>query len=638
MLIVQGQDIAKDFGSDTLFSQVNFQIEEGARIGLVGANGAGKSTLLQIINQNQAASSGQISTKKQLSIGYLAQNPQFKSGNTIYEEMERIFDYLKEDERNLRNLEKQIANTTDNQADYEHALQKYDYLQNKFKADNGYGFRSEIRSVLAGFGFSEERFNEPALNLSGGEQSRLAFAKMILEQHDLLILDEPTNHLDIDTLNWLEKYLHKYPGALLIVSHDQYFLDHTVTEIYALERATLKHYHGNYTRYLQQRTKNLQLEQKAYDKQQAQIKNTEEFIQKNIARASSTKQAQSRRKQLAKLDRLAKPQDYNQQINFQFTFEQASGNDVLSVKQLTTGYDDKIMSQAISFNLKKHERLGIIGHNGVGKSTLIRTLVNKVPPLAGNISWGMNVKAGYYDQTLNRLTSNKDVLHEVWDSHPLMNETDIRNILGSFLFQNNDVFRIVRDLSGGQKARLTLCKLALEHNNLLIMDEPTNHLDLQSKEILEQALKNFAGTVLFVSHDRYLLNEVSTKILELDAKESQIYLGNYDYYLAKKAENQALNNDEKVVNPTATSNKTAGNLSYREEKMRQSEQRKKQRQLQKLEAQIEQLEQQISDLNQQMLAPENIQSYTKLQDLQTQLNQLNQLKDDLEEQWLKLSE
>ncbi|MBA1434373.1 ABC-F family ATP-binding cassette domain-containing protein [Bombilactobacillus bombi] len=640
MLIVQGHNLSRNFGGEVLFTQVNFQIAEQARIGLVGPNGAGKSTLLKIIIQENEPNEGKMIYKNNISIGYLAQNPQFKSGNSIYEEMAAVFQYLQADEHRLHELERQIATqASDPTPQYQRLLTQYDQLQTKFKDENGYGYRSEIRSVLAGFGFGEERMNEPAENLSGGEQSRLSFAKLLLEHHDLLVLDEPTNHLDIDTLNWLEKYLQSYAGALLIVSHDQYFLDHTVNEIYALEQQTLTHYQGNYTKYLQQREKNYQLAWKAYEKQQEQIKKTEEFIQKNIVRASTTKQAQSRRKQLEKMNVLKRPQAYNQQVHFRFTPERMSGNEVLKVKDLQTGYPDKPLNQDINFNLNKQERLGIIGPNGVGKSTLIKTLMKQLTPLSGTITWGTNVDIGYYDQTLNQLNSNKDVLHEIWDEHPTLDEKDIRSILGSFLFQDDDVFNIVHSLSGGEKARLTLCKLALEHSNLLIMDEPTNHLDIQSKEVLEDALKNFSGTVLFVSHDRYLLNQISTKILDLEPQSSTIYLGNYDYYRDKKAETQAL----QAANQTAAQTQNPksqqpANQNYEQAKAQQRQERKKQRQISKLEQQIDAYEQQIAALNQEMILPENLNSYTKLQDLQQQIDALNQQKKTAEDQWAALIE
>lgn len=640
MLIVQGQDIARTFGSDVLFSHLNFQISDHARVGLVGPNGAGKSTLLKIINQEHEPDQGKMIYKNNISIGYLAQNAEFTSGNTVYEEMSSVFDYLKDDENHLHKLEQQIADQSDNAGSesYQQLLSQYDKLQTKFKDENGYGYRSEVRSVLAGFNFPESRFDDIVNTLSGGEKSRLAFAKLLLEKHDLLILDEPTNHLDINTLNWLEKYLQTYKGALLIVSHDQYFLDHTVTEIYALEHGTLMHYTGNYTRYLQERDKNLELAWKKYNKQQEEIKKTEDFIQKNIVRASSTKQAQSRRKQLAKLQRLPKPESHNDAISFRFTESRQSGNEVLNVKDLETGYSDKELKQDISFQLKRQERLGIIGPNGVGKSTLIKTLLGQIKALSGDIHWGTNVDIGYYDQTLNQLDSSKDVLHEIWDEHPTMNEKDIRTALGSFLFRGDDVFNVVNSLSGGEKARLTLLKLSLEHDNLLVMDEPTNHLDIESKEILEDALEKFEGTVLFVSHDRYLLNKISTKLLDLEPESSKIYLGNYDYYLNKQAEAKEMAEDDDSTNDTIEKEQSSGSLSYEESKAKQREERKKKRQIEHLEKQIDDFAKQIDNLNAEMAKPENLTSYTKLQDLQKQVNEINKQKSTAEDQWADLIE
>lgn len=641
MLIVQGLNISRNFGEERLFQNVNFQISDQAHIGLVGPNGAGKSTLLKIIIQENEPNTGKMIYKNDLSIGYLAQSSHFHSGNTLYEEMAQVFNYLQEDEQRLHQLEQEITQRADQTAtaDYQHLLKQYDELQTRFKDENGYGYRAEIRSVLSGFGFNEKRMNEPAQNLSGGEQSRLAFAKLLLEKHDLLVLDEPTNHLDIDTLSWLEKYLQTYSGALLIVSHDQYFLDRTVTEIYALENGNINHYRGNYTQYLHQRDKNISLAWKAYEKQQEQIKKTKDFIQKNIVRASTTKQAQSRRKQLDKMEILKRPQTANPQVHFQFSPMRMSGHDVLRVSHLQTGYHDKTFNQNISFSLNKQDRLGIIGPNGVGKSTLIKTLIQQILPISGSIKWGTNVDIGYYDQTLNQLNSQKDVLHEIWDKHSTMDEKDIRKILGSFLFQANDVYNSVHSLSGGEKARLTLCKLSLDHDNLLIMDEPTNHLDIQSKEVLETALNEFLGTVLFVSHDRYLLNKISTKILELQPQASTIYLGNYDYYLAKKAENDALaktNNTEQVENQFIAV--TKGNQNYEQAKAQQRAKRKKQRQITNLEQKIDAYGDQITQLNQEMTLPENLANYTKLKDLQTQIDKLKKQKTIAENQWADLIE
>ncbi|MCH4171874.1 MAG: ABC-F family ATP-binding cassette domain-containing protein [Lactobacillus sp.] len=615
-----------------MFNNLNLEIQTGDRAALVGPNGAGKSTLLKILAGINPPDEGQVITPKDMTLGYLAQDTGFTSDRTIYEEMLTVFAPLQKMEQQMRDLEAQMGNDSHNQD----LLKQYDQLQITFAEKNGYGYEAEIRSVLHGFQFPETVLDKPINTLSGGEKSRLALAKLLLEKRDLLILDEPTNHLDIDTLTWLEGYLQGYPGALLVVSHDRYFLDHVAKEIYEIHSDRLDHYPGNYSKFLEEKEKRVALEWKAYEKQQGEIKKMTDFVDKNIVRASTTKMAQSRRKQLEKMDRIERPDAADKTIHFRFSEEKKSGNDVLKVQNAAIGYDPKaIMAQPVNLDVKRQRRHAIIGPNGVGKSTLLRSIIGQIPLLKGTVQLGTNVAIGYYDQEQRNLHRAKTVLNEIWDEHPTMPEKDIRTILGSFLFSGDDVAKIVAQLSGGEKARLLLTKLALEHDNFLIMDEPTNHLDIDSKEVLLDALKNFDGTVLFVSHDRYFINSLATEITEITPKGSTLYLGNYDYYLEKKAEIDALAAEKAAAaNPApTTANLSQAQVDYKDSKSQQKAIRKLQREVADLEQQIDAISAQSQAIQTQMAAPEVATSYSKMQDLQAQLDDLNTKLTPLETQW-----
>ncbi|GKQ42145.1 multidrug ABC transporter ATP-binding protein [Companilactobacillus sp. RD055328] len=632
MILLQATKVARFFGVDKLFSNITFSIQENSRIGLVGRNGAGKSTLLKIINGQNPPDEGEISTRKNLSIGYQEQSSGLNSDNTIYAEMLTVFKDLQDQEKELRNMEAQMASADPD------LLKRYDQLQNDFKNNNGYGYEAEIRSVLAGFSFPEETHNKQISTLSGGEKSRLVLAKLLLEHHDLLLLDEPTNHLDIQTLEWLEGYLRGYDGALLIVSHDQYFLDQVVNEIVEIDHHSSTHYSGNYTFYLKEKKKNQELAWKNYTKQQEEIKKLQEFVDKNIARASTTKQAQSRRKQLEKMDVLEKPLGEAGSARFRFTADKQSGKEVLQVKDLSIGYDEaNVMADPINFEVMKDERIGIIGQNGVGKSTLLKTILEIIPALRGEVHFGTNVQTGYYDQNIQNLDNKKTVFSQIHDEHPLMTEGEVRSILGSFLFRGDDVTKSVTSLSGGERARLLLTKLNMEHDNFLIMDEPTNHLDIDSKEVLEDALIEFNGTVLFVSHDRYLLNTVATKIIEITPEGSIAYLGDYDYYIDKKRENQLIQDEENSDEPVIK-NISEKKLSYEQSKEQQKEIRKVQRVVDELEAIIDEKETRISEINKLMFDEYLVNDYEKMSNLQKELDQLQAELPDIELQWTEKSE
>ena len=648
MLLLQAQHVARHFGADVLFEDVNLDIQDHSRIALVGRNGAGKSTLIKMIIGEQEPSEGQIVKKKGLSIGYLAQNTGLESDRKIYDEMESVFQPLIEVENQIHQLESQIAdpNADSESAAYQQLLKNYDQLMHDFKEQNGYGYENEIKAVLHGLGFEDPDFDRPVSSLSGGQKTRLALAKLLLEKRDLLILDEPTNHLDIDTLTWLEGYIQNYTGALLIVSHDRYFLDRIVNEVYEISHHKSSHYTGNYSQYIEEKDARLKAQWKAYEKQQAEISHLEDFVNKNIVRASTTKRAQSKRKQLDKIDRLERPEGYEKGPHFEFTSDQESGDIVLQVEDGAIGYDQQILAEPINFELRKHKVLAIVGPNGIGKSTLLKSILGQIPFIKGNARFGTNVHPGYYDQEQQNLHENKTVLNEIWDEHPTTPEKDIRSILGSFLFQGDAVQKMVHSLSGGEKARLMLTKLAMRHDNFLILDEPTNHLDIESKEVLEKALLNFNGTVLFVSHDRYFINKVATEVIEISPEGSTLYLGNYDYYVEKKQEQemlaQAAAAKENPVSAEQPKQPSAGMQNYKQSKERQKQERKLRRAVDNLENQVGALEDQKAAIEQQMTDPEVFNDVAKMQNLQKQLEKvttdLSAAEDEWEEKLLELDE
>ncbi|MFD1318067.1 ABC-F family ATP-binding cassette domain-containing protein [Loigolactobacillus zhaoyuanensis] len=637
MILLQAQNVARRFGAEVLFENVQLEVQSSSRVALVGRNGIGKSTLLKILIDQNPPDEGQVVTSKGVSIGYLSQDTGLDSQHTIFAEMLTVFADLRQMEQQMHQLEAQLGEhdlLADDEA-YQLALKRYEQLQHTFTERNGYGYEAEIRNVLHGFGFDADFYEHQVSTLSGGQKSRLALAKLLLEKHDLLILDEPTNHLDIDTLTWLENYLQGYPGALLIVSHDQYFLDKVANEVYDLSQHTTRHYRGNYTRYREQKAANLTQEWKAYEKQQAEIAKLQDFVDKNIVRASTTKRAQSRRKQLEKIQRIERPQNDDKTVRFSFTADKSSGNQVLDVTNAAVGYADTTLADPINLQVKRHQVIAITGPNGVGKSTLLKSILGQIPFLRGQAQFGTGVDVGYYDQEQEKLHRDKNVLNEIWDEHPTLPEVDIRRILGSFLFTGSDVEKSVASLSGGERAQLMLVKLAMNHNNFLILDEPTNHLDIDSKEVLEEALLNYDGTILFVSHDRYFMNHLATLTVELSRAGTQTYLGNYDYYLDKKAEAEAIAAEKApVVTATATSAApSTDQQQYQLNKEQQKQERKLQREIAALEAQIETLAQQDQQLQLAMTQPDTLQDPAKLTELQQQLETVNQQQQTVEDQW-----
>ena len=632
MIILQANKIERSFAGEVLFDNISLQVDERDRIALVGKNGAGKSTLLKILVGEEEPTSGEINKKRDLSLSYLAQDSRFESSNTIYDEMLHVFDDLRKTEKALRQMELAMGETTG--ADLEKLMQDYDRLSEEFRQAGGFTYEADIRAILNGFKFDESMWQMKIEELSGGQNTRLALAKMLLEKPNLLVLDEPTNHLDIETIAWLENYLVNYSGALLIVSHDRYFLDKVATITLDLTKHSLDRYVGNYSSFVEQKEQKLLTEAKNYEKQQKEIAALEDFVNRNLVRASTTKRAQSRRKQLEKMERLDKPEAGTKSAHMTFHSDKTSGNVVLTVEEAAVGYDDQILSEPINLDIRKMNAVAIVGPNGIGKSTLIKSIVGQIPFIKGEARFGANVEVGYYDQTQSKLTPHNSVLDELWNDFKLTPEVEIRNRLGAFLFSGDDVKKTVGMLSGGERARLLLAKLSMENNNFLILDEPTNHLDIDSKEVLENALIDFDGTLLFVSHDRYFINRVATQVLELSEEGSTLYLGDYDYYLEKKAELEALAAAQAEAEPASSTEEVTSN-DYHLQKQNQKELRKITRRIEQLEAEMEELDQKIQAITETMHSTNDAEDLVQLQ---SELDQLTIQQEAVMEEWAELSE
>ena len=632
MIIAQAQDLEQRFGGNIIFSNISFSVPDNARIGLVGPNGAGKTTLLKIMTGQQEPTSGQFTINKGLKVGYIAQENGLDEDKTIWDEMLTVFNDLIEKNKKITKMQEQIADHPEDQD----LLKRYDQLAYDFEQEGGFTYQAEIKSILNGFNFKENTWNKVIGTLSGGEKTRLAFVKLLLQKPPVLLLDEPTNYLDLDTLDWLEAFLKNYQGAIITVSHDQYFLDHLANQIFELNFGKLTTFKGNYSQYVKERELMDSQQEAAYEKQQEKIKKEEEFIQKNLVRASTTKRAQSRRKVLDKMERI-KPPKHKQKVRINFTSERPSGKEVLIAKDLTIGYPDKVMVSDIDFQVNKNDRVAIIGPNGIGKSTLLKTIMKKLEPKGGSIKYGASLDIGYYDQELQSLDPSKTVLDTIWDRHKTMPEKDVRSILASFLFTAEDIDKTVGQLSGGQKARLTLTVLSLEKDNFLLMDEPTNHLDIEAKEVLEEALDNYDGTLLFVSHDRYFINELANKIISVRDGHAKIYNGNYSYYLDEKAKQAAAAQEaetqkaEAETTPVASQNK--GKLSYQEQKARDSQKRKLERAVSDAEAKIEKLEAEEKEIQTEMANPDIAASFEKLGPLQEKLSAVQKQLDQANNDW-----
>lgn len=629
MILLQLNDISKSFDGEDIFTNVDFEIKTGERIGIVGRNGAGKSTLMKLIAGVEDYDHGHISKIKNLTIGYLTQQMTLNSEATVFEEMAKPFTHLK-------NMEQLIKQETDwlaqhgndyESLDYQQHMERYESLSSQFEHQDGYQYESKIKTILHGLNFTEADFNRPINDFSGGQKTRLSLAQILLNNPDLLLLDEPTNHLDMETTQWLEDYLKYFQGAIVIISHDRYFLDKIVTQVYDVALGEVKHYVGNYERFIEQRDQYYQKRMQEYQKQQDEIKRLETFVDKNITRASTSGMAKSRRKMLEKMERIDKPMLDARSANMQFSFERNTGNDVMHINNLLIGYSTPITKE-INIEITKGDHIAVIGPNGVGKTTLIKTIANKQEKLGGSVTFGANLQIGYYDQKQAEFKSNKTILNYLWDQYPNMNEKDIRAVLGRFLFVQEDVKKIINDLSGGEKARLQLALLMLQRDNVLILDEPTNHLDIDSKEMLEQALQNFEGTIIFVSHDRYFINQLANKVFDLNHDGGKIYLGNYQYYIEKTEEQAAIKAHENIQRADNKLEKNHVNndnhSNYFNQKEHKRQQRKIERQIEQCETRIETFETQITDIDEQLTQPEVFNNPQKS-------HELSQIKSDTEQ-------
>ena len=631
-MLIQLNNVTKNFVVNEVFSNVKMEINDKDRIAIVGRNGAGKSTLLKIISGEIDFDNGERTVSKDTTIGYLSQEFIVREDLSIYEEMITCFNEIIELEKELEKISYEL--TSENIESNPGLLDKYDRLQNQVLTHKDYHYKSKIDSVLYGLDFDKEVFDKKISTFSGGEKTRLSMAKLLLSEPDLLILDEPTNHLDMENVAWLENYLSSYNGAIVIVSHDRYFIDKVVNVVYNLEFGKLKKYVGNYSNFLRQYEEDYEKNLKEYVSQQKDIKRLEEFVQKNIARASTSKMAKSRQKVLDKMEIIDNPRKDDKAANIEFRIKEQSGRDVLIVNDLQVGYEEQV-GQKYNFSVYKGDRIAVVGKNGIGKSTLIKTIAKKQKELGGNIQYGSKVSLGYYDQKQAEFESSKTILNELWDEYPLMKEAEVRTVLGRFLFRGDDVLKIVRDLSGGEKARLQLAKLMLEKNNLLILDEPTNHLDITSKQVLEEALENYEGTILFVSHDRYFINKIANKVFDITEEGYNIYLGNYDYYLEKREQEKIAKRlkEEKVVE---TKVKEVNDYVLGKEEKRRI--RKLERARDELIVQIDELESKIKIVNEELMKEEVYTDAVKTQEWNGKLKKLTSELEEKNNSWLEIEE
>lgn len=634
MIMLSCNKVSKTFGVETILENISFSVNEGDKIGIVGVNGTGKTTLFKVITGILPHDRGKIFTSKNCRLGYLEQNTNFYSEKTIYDEVVSVFSDLIGAEEELRSLEHQIASLSDKGGSSGDQLKKtmdtYGKKYEEFEKNNGYAYKSEVRGTLKGLGFSDEEMDKPVNVLSGGEKTRVLLAKLLLSKPSLLLLDEPTNHLDADAIEWLEGFLRSYEETIMIISHDRYFLDQSVNRIFEMENKHLTTYNGNYTGYQKQARVNREIRLRQYENQQRDIKKQEESIErlKAYGREKHLKRARSKEKMLDKVDRLEKPQELRKKARFNFVLRHHSGNDVLKVQGLAKSFDDRKLFEGVDFDLYRGEKVALIGPNGVGKSTLFKIIMGDESQDHGDYKLGQGVDIAYFHQEQKSLNLENTIIDEVWDDNPHMTQTEVRNLLGAFLFEGEDVFKSIRSLSGGERARVAILKLILSRSNLLLLDEPTNHLDIDSKEVLEDALKEYEGTLLTISHDRYFLNTVVDRILVLKPDGVEEYLGNYEYYQNKKkqeSEKSYLADMEDQVSKTKT--------QIREERRREKELKKNENKAKKLikdlEVEIELTEKQIGGLD-HMLCQEEV--YTSPE----RMKEVNQEKSDLEKRLSKL--
>lgn len=632
MIVMQLGNIKKSFATDLIFENVNLEVKSGETTGIVGKNGAGKTTLMKIMAGELSYDEGMLSVPKGTSVGYLTQQMALESSQTVREEMMRPFSDLLELKANLDEITLWLSEHDYNNTQYEEQLQKFEQLQNRFEGDDGYNIETKIKTVMTGLNFEVTDLDRNVEEFSGGQKTRLALGQMLLRNPDLLLLDEPTNHLDMTTVSWLEQYLNSFRGAVVIISHDRYFLDKTVDKIFEVEMFKGTLFHTNYSKYVVEKEKRFSLQMKAYEQQQKEISKLETFVEKNIARASTSGMAKSRRKQLEHIDRIHMPMQDSKNANFSFDIKKESGNDVLRIKNIGIGYEETL-NDAISFNVDKEDRIAIIGPNGIGKSTLVKTIAKLIPKHSGEIIYGTNVSIGYYDQKQAEFTSSRTILEELWHEYPNMNESDVRAVLGRFLFTQDEVLKLINDLSGGEKARVQLAKLMLEKNNLLILDEPTNHLDIDSKEVLENALQSYPGTIIFVSHDRYFIDRIATKVIEMDHQKIDIYNGDYSYYTHKKEERESLE-----IKIESQGGKNESITDYQAQKQQRNEMQRLKRSTARIENDITTIEQEIEKIEETLLDPEIYGDYEKADEYNQLLIQKNRELEELMMKWEEIEE
>ncbi|MEB6294455.1 ABC-F family ATP-binding cassette domain-containing protein [Mammaliicoccus sciuri] len=635
MILLQINKLEKSYDGEVIFSDVDFEVKTGERIAIVGRNGAGKTTLMKIIAGVESYDEGNISKGKQVTMGYLTQQMTLDSYDTVMNEMKKPF-------KDVINIEDKMNTLTDwlsihadayEQDLYKEKLSQYEALSNQYELMDGYNYESKIKTVLTGLDFKESDFDRQIQSFSGGQKTRLSMAQMLLSEPDLLLLDEPTNHLDMETTEWLENYLTHFKGAIVIISHDRYFLDKIVNQVYDVALGSVKKYVGNYSKFLKERDAHYEKVMAEYERQQSEIKKLETFVEKNITRASTSGMAKSRRKVLERMERIEKPRLDAKSAQINFEINRATGEDVLKVQNLDIGYY-KSITPPINLEVKRHDRIAIIGPNGIGKSTLIKTIAQKIPALGGNIVYGSNIQIGYYDQKQAEFTSNMTILDYVWNQYSHMPEKDIRTILGRFLFTQEEVKKVINDLSGGEKARLQLALLMLEKNNVLILDEPTNHLDIDSKEMLEQALQNFEGTLLFVSHDRYFINELANSIFHITQNGNELFRGDYQYYLEKLEQREAISRyEQEDIQSTET---PKDDQYYANQKQLKKEKRKLERQLEEIENNISTYEEQISDYEHQLTLPEIFNDIEKSNEINNLRVEAERLLEENMEKWEEL--
>ena len=640
-MILSCQGISKSFGEKVILNDASFHIEEREKAALIGNNGAGKTTLLRIIMNEISADSGQVVLMKDKKIGYLAQYQDVSGHRTVYEELLTTKQYIIDMEDRMRAIEVQMKNASGEELD--RLMNTYTRLTHEFELENGYAYKSELMGVLKGLGFTDEDFAKQVETLSGGQKTRVALGKLLISKPDILLLDEPTNHLDMESISWLETYLLNYPGAVFIVSHDRYFLDKVVTKVIEIDAAQVRMSSGNYSAYAEKKAQLRDAQYKAYLNQQRDIKHQEAVIVKlkSFNREKSIRRAESREKMLGKIQRIEKPTEVQSQMRLSLEPRVVSGNDVLTVEELSKSFPEQTLFTDISFQIKRGERVALIGNNGTGKTTMLKILNDLIPADSGTFSLGSKVQIGYYDQEHHVLHAEKTIFEEISDTYPTLTETEIRNMLAAFLFTGDDVFKVISSLSGGERGRVSLAKLMLSEANFLILDEPTNHLDIASKEILEEALNSYTGTVFYVSHDRYFINQTATRILELTNQAVVNYIGDYDYYLEKKEEltekYAPVQQETVTVQETAPATASEGKLTWQQQKEEQARKRKQEAELKKTEARIEELETRDKEIDETLVLPDVCTNVGRCAELSREKDKIQQELEELYEKWETLA-